>query len=56
MQKYILKHIRKKNKKYLKNYERKTKVGARHWTSFWSKVVSRKRFNKNIPMGDLPIH
>jgi hypothetical protein len=56
MQKHILKHIRKKNKKYLKNYERKTKVGARHWTSFWSKVVSRKRFNKNIPMGDLPIH
>jgi len=56
MQKHILKHIRKKNKKYLKNYERKTKVGARHWTSFWSKVVLRKRFNKNIPMGDLPIH
>jgi hypothetical protein len=43
MQKEIIKHIKNKNKKYLKNYERKTKVASRHWTDFWSKVVSRKR-------------
>jgi hypothetical protein len=56
MQKHILKHIRTKNKKYLKNYEKNTKVGARHWTIFWSRLVSRKRFNKNISMGDISIH
>jgi hypothetical protein len=46
MEKEIIKHIRKKNKKYLKKYEkRKFKVATYNWYSIWRKVVLRKRIH-----------
>ena len=44
MQKEIIKHIRKNNRKYLKRYAKnKIKMATNNWYSIWIKVVSRKR-------------
>ena len=44
MQREIIKHIRKKNKRYLKAYEkRKPKMDSLNWHSIWGKLVSRAK-------------
>jgi hypothetical protein len=44
MEKEIINHIRKKNKKYLKVYEkRKPKMATYNWHSIWGKLVSRTK-------------
>jgi hypothetical protein len=44
MEKEIINHIKKKNKTYLKRYEkRKPKMVTLNWHSIWGKLVSRTK-------------